>query len=212
MLAPMRLHALFSVGVFALAACGDDGGSTPPIDSASGSDSQAGSDAAIDTPSGTFTLTSTAYAEGGVIPLAHVCAGQDGMNQSPPLAWTNPPAGTMSFAIVFTDIFDPQQPFIHSVIYDIPATATNVPGNISRVYAPPDVAGAHQTNAYDGQRGYAGPCPGEMHTYEQAIYALPTATLTGAMMNTNRTTATNLIKANNLGVAKLNGTHTPPPP
>lgn len=164
----------------------------------------------IDMPTGgTFTLTSTAYMDGGVIPLAHVCTNQNGMNQSPPLAWTNPPAGTMSFAIVFTDIFNQQNPFIHSVIYDIPASATSVPGNISRTYAPAEVAGAHQTNAYDGMRGYAGPCPGQMHTYEQAIYALPTATLTGATMNTNRTAATTMIMANNLGVAKLVGTHTP---
>lgn len=210
MLARMRLPPMISVALFSLVACGDDGGSTPPIDSAPGEDSQSGSDADIDGPSGTFTLTSTAYTNGGVIPLAHVCTRDGGSNQSPPLAWTNPPAGTMSFAIVFTDIFNPQQPFIHSVIYDIPATATNVPGTISRVYAPPEVAGAHQTNAYDGQRGYAGPCPGEMHTYEQAIYALPTATLTGATMATNRTAATNMIMANNLGVATLDGTHTPP--
>lgn len=117
------------------------------------------------------------------------------------------PAG---FAIVFTDVFNPQMPFVHSVIYDIPATATSVPGAISRMYAPPEVTGAHQTNAYDNQRGYAGPCPGSMHTYEQAIYALPTATLTGATMTTNRNAAATLIIQNNLGVAKLLGTHTPP--
>jgi len=210
MLARMRLPAIISVGILSLVACGDDGGSTPPIDSAPGDDSQSGSDAAIDTSSGAFTLTSTAYAEGGIIPLAQVGAGQGGMNQSPPLAWTNPPAGTMSFAIVFTDINNAQAPFIHSVIYDIPATATSVPGVISRMYAPPEVTGAHQTNAYDNQRGYAGPCPGEMHTYEQAVYALPTATLANAMMNTNRTAATTAIMGNNLGVAKLTGTHTPP--
>ncbi len=211
MLARMRLLAILSVGALSLAACGDDGGSTPPIDSAPGEDSMTEDGGAmIDMPTGgTFTLTSTAYMDGGVIPLAHVCTNQNGMNQSPPLAWTNPPAGTMSFAIVFTDIFNQQNPFIHSVIYDIPASATSVPGNISRTYAPAEVAGAHQTNAYDGMRGYAGPCPGQMHTYEQAIYALPTATLTGATMNTNRTAATTMIMANNLGVAKLVGTHTP---
>jgi Raf kinase inhibitor-like YbhB/YbcL family protein len=209
MLAAVKAPILLAV--LSLAACGDDVGTNTgdaAIDSSTADGPEI--DAAIDAAAGLFTLTSTAYADGGVIPLAHVCAQQTGMNQSPPLAWTNPPAGTMSFAIVFTDIHDPQDPFIHSVIYDIPSTATSVPGNISRMYAPPDVAGAHQTNAYDGARGYAGPCPGEMHTYEHAIYALPTATLTGATMATNRTAATNLIKANNLGVAKLLGTHTPP--
>lgn len=211
MLARMRLPAILSVALLSLVACGDDGGSTPPVDSAPGDDSLVEDGGAmVDAPTGTFTLTSTAYTDGGVIPLAHVCTNQMGMNQSPPLAWTNPPAGTMSFAIVFTDIFNAQNPFIHSVIFDIPASATSIPGNVSRTYEPSEVPGAKQTNAYDGMRGYAGPCPGSMHTYEQAIYALPTATLTGATMGTNRMAATNLIMANNLGVAKLVGTHTPP--
>jgi Raf kinase inhibitor-like YbhB/YbcL family protein len=209
MLARMRLPAIFSVALLALTACGDDGSSMPAIDSAPGDDAQAGSDATIDTPSGAFTLTSTAYAEGGVIPLAHVCTRDGGSNLSPPLAWTNPPAGTMSFAVVFTDLFQTPD-FIHSVIYDIPSTVTELPADVEKVYAPTDVPGAHQTNAYNGMRGYAGPCPGEMHTYEMALYALPTATLTGATMNTNRTQATTAIMANNLGVTKLNGTHTPP--
>lgn len=201
----MRLSSVVFVVAVYLPACGDDGSST--ADAATEDAMIDGPD--IDAAPPMLTLTSTAYANNTTIPLLHVCNARGGSNQSPPLAWGDVPAGTMSFAIVFTDLSTPQ-PFTHSVIYDIPATATDVPGNISRVYAPAEVTGAHQTNAYDGMRGYAGPCPGEMHTYEQAIYALPTATLTGATMTTNRTAATNLIKANNLGVAKLLGTHTPP--
>lgn len=194
-----------------LVGCGDDGGSDLPADASI--DSPGGSsDAATDAPPGaTMTLTSTAYAEGGVIPLAHVCASQNGMNRSPPLAWTNPPAGTMSFAIVFTDIFNPQNPFLHSVIYDIPAMVTSLPLDVDKMYAPPDVPGAHQTLGYNGStRGYLGPCPNIKHTYELALYALPTATLPGATMTTSLADAATMIKANNLGVAKLTGTHTPP--
>lgn len=210
MLAGMRLLAVVSVALLS-AACGDDGGQAPTIDAAPADDAQVGMDADIDAPSsGTFTLTSSAYAEGGIIPLAHVCARDGGQNQSPPLAWTNPPAGTMSFAIVFTDITNPQNLFVHSVIYDIAATTTNLPQNISRMYAPPEVTGAHQTAGYDGPRGYAGPCPNSMHTYEQAIFALPTTTLPGATMATTRNQAVSLITQSNLGVAKLLGTHTPP--
>lgn len=209
MLARMRLLAISSVALLALAACGDDGGSTPPIDGAPNEDSQSGTDAAIDAAAGTFTLTSTAYAEGGVIPLAHVCMQQNGMDQSPPLAWTNPPAGTMSFAIVFID--KSFNDYIHSIIYDIPASVTALPQDVDKMYSPPDVPGAHQTTAFDNStRGYRGPCPPDMHTYEFAIYAINATTLPGSMMSTTKMQALTAITANSLGVARLTGTHTPP--
>ncbi len=194
-----------------LVGCGDDGGSSIQADAAS-LDAPGGGDGSVDAPpSSAFALTSPTIIEGGVIPLTHVCTNQGGMNLSPMLAWTNPPAGTMSYAIVFKDIFNPQSPFLHSVIYDIPSSATGLPADVDKVYAPPDVAGAHQTLGYNGTtRGYLGPCPGVKHTYELAVYALPTATLTGATMNTSLANAAAMIVANNLGVAKLTGTHTPP--
>lgn len=202
--------ALF-VGVLALAACGDDGGSPGTADAGNDSPgSDASTDAAIDAPGAAFTLTSPTITEGGAIPLTHVCAQRGGMNLSPQLVWTNPPAGTMSFALVFTDIFDPSQPFIHSVIYDIPATFTGLPADVDKVYAPPDVPGAHQTIGYiAGARGYLGPCPGVMHTYEFALYALSTATLPGATMGTTRSQALTAILANDLAITKLTGTFTP---
>ncbi|MFN0249184.1 MAG: YbhB/YbcL family Raf kinase inhibitor-like protein [Kofleriaceae bacterium] len=165
---------------------------------------------ALDAPARTFTLTSPTISNGGVIPLTHVCMSQGGMNLSPALDWTDPPAGTMSFAVVFTDIFNSAQPFLHSVIYDIPATNTGLPADVEKVYAPTDVPGAHQTLGYNNAtRGYLGPCPNVMHTYEFAVYALPTASLPGATMSTTLASASTMIKANNLGVATLTGTHTP---
>lgn len=211
MFAPMRAPAI-SCLLFVLVACGDDGGSSA-IDAQPGADAtiDSATDASIDAAPAAFTLTSPTITAGGVIPLTHVCTNQGGMNLSPALAWTDPPAGTMSFAVVFTDIFNVAQPFAHSAIYDIPATATGLPADVDKVYAPPDVPGAHQTLGYNGTtRGYLGPCPNAMHTYEFAVYALPTATLTGAMMSTGLANAISMIKANNLGVAKLTGTHTPP--
>jgi Raf kinase inhibitor-like YbhB/YbcL family protein len=211
MLAGMRLLTFSPVALLALFACGDDGGSAP-IDSAPGDDSQSGSDGgpAIDAAPTTFTLTSPTITNGGVIPLTHVCTNQGGQDLSPELVWINPPAGTMSFAVIFTDINSTTNPFIHSVIYDIPMSRTGLPADVDKVYAPPDVPDAHQVASFNGVRGYAGPCPGEMHTYEFALYALPTATLVGATMATNRPQAVTLITGNNLGVAKLTGTHTPP--
>jgi Raf kinase inhibitor-like YbhB/YbcL family protein len=208
----MRRSLLVSlVGV--LGACGDDGGSSGGTDAGTdGSGVDASTiDGAIDAPpGGTFALTSPTITEGGVIPRTHACAQASGMNTSPQLAWTNAPVGTMSFAIVFTDIFNPAQPFVHSVIYDIPATLAGLPADVDKDYAPADVPGAHQTRGYNNTTfGYLGPCPNATHTYEFALYALPVATLPGATNATTRAAAVTAITANDLAVARLTGTFTP---
>ena len=207
MLARMRLPTLsFVAATLALAACGDDGGSTP-VDSGGSIDVATQDAAAIDAPpTGTFTLTSTAYADGTTIPPAQACAQRGGMNLSPPLVWSNAPTGTMSFAIVFTDLTNG---LVHSAIYDIPASVTMLPGDVDKVYAPPDVPGAHHPAAYNNARGYAGPCPGSAHMYQHKIYALATATPPNTTM---ATTAEDLVPnlATNLGTATLTGTFTPP--
>ena len=190
-----------------LVGCGDDGGSGITADAAA-ADSPGGSDGSVDAPPGaTMTITSTAYANGGAIPPAQACISKGGMNLSPPLAIANPPAGTMSFAIVFTDITP--QPLVHSALYDIPVATTTITGDVDKVYAPPDVPGAHQTNSYAGTRGYAGPCPGNAHMYQFKVYALSTPTVTGATMSTTKDQLVPLL-ATNLGTATLTGTFTPP--
>lgn len=195
------------VCVLALAACGDDGGSPGTGDA--GIDSaviDSAVDAAIDARPGVFSLTSPTIAMGMPIPLVHTC---DGANTSPALAWTNPPAGTMSFAIIFTD---KTNGLIHSVIYDIPATLTGLPADVDKVYAPPDVLGAHQTTAYPQQnppRGYLGPCPpaaDAAHTYEFMLYAINAPLLPTAVMNTTRAEARTAILANDIGMVALTGT------
>ena len=120
--------------------------------------------------------------EGGAIATVNTC---DGANTSPALAWRNAPAGTMSFAVVLTD---KTNGLVHSVIYDIPSTATGLPANVEKTYAPANVPGAHQTAAYNGNRGYAGPCPpaGTPHTYEFAVHALNAAALPGERLTSAR--------------------------
>lgn len=186
---------------------GDDDGPLGPLlpDAATGGTA----DAAIDSPpqTGTFTLTSPTITEGGVIPPAHVCATRGGMNLSPALMFANVPAGTMSFAVTLTDL---SNGLVHSAIYDIPGTVTGLPADVDKVYAPPDVAGAHQTNAYNNMRGWAGPCPSTMHTYQLKVYALSTATLPNATMNTTKDQVVTTASANDLGAATLTATFTPP--
>jgi Raf kinase inhibitor-like YbhB/YbcL family protein len=167
-----------------------------------------GVNSGIDTPPTEMAITSTALAEGGAFPEVHTC-GPDGMaaNTSPPLAWVGPPAGTQSFAVVLTDR---TVGLIHSVIYDIPGAATGLPADVDKVFAPPDVAGAHQTVTLGGVAfGYAGPCPppgAAAHTYRFELFALDVASL-GADMTTTQSQARTLILAHDLASVELTGTY-----
>jgi len=178
------------------------------VDAPAAADARVAVDAVslVDAPSTGFTLTSPAYAEGGVIPRTHVCTMQGGMNASPPLAWSGAPAGTMSYAIFFTDA---TTNFRHSAIYDIPATLTELTADVDRTTMPSDVPGARQPRGYPGTPGYAGPCPGAMHRYRFTIYAINTANLPGLTAGSSLVAVESAMIANSLGSATLTGTHTP---
>lgn len=199
----------FVIGTtLALAACGGGGGDdegddtgddAPEVDAPPGAADAPEADADSDD----FALTSPAFAEGGVIPDENACVGS---NVSPELAWTGGPAA-QSYAIVFTDL---DNGLIHSVIYDIPSSATGLPAEVDNAYAPADVPGAHQPLAYDNDtRGYLGPCPGTTHTYEFELFALDVATLPGASEGTTRAQAATLINEHDLASTTLSGTFTP---
>lgn len=214
----MRFTAVCAALIVVLGACGgdDDGGTETDaaIDAADvdgpdldGPDVDAPDvDAAIDAPPGVFTLTSTVITEGGVIPDMYSC---QGTNVSPPLAWTGGPAAP-GYAMVFTDITNTQNPFLHSIIWDIPGNVTSLPENIQKVAEPPVPAGSKQPIGYDGAtRGYLGPCPGSMHRYEFALYAVDEYPLTGVTLQSNRTQVRTAILAHDTAVARLTATFTP---
>jgi Raf kinase inhibitor-like YbhB/YbcL family protein len=102
----------------------------------------------------------------------------DGRNISPPLTWSNLPAATKQIAVVCED-FDAGNPppWVHWIIYNIPATATGLPANLPidpAVPMPRELAGAVQ--GYNGWRRamYRGPAPpaGKPHRYHFVVYAL----------------------------------------
>jgi Raf kinase inhibitor-like YbhB/YbcL family protein len=105
----------------------------------------------------------------------------DGPNVSPPLTWTNVPAGTREFA-VFCEDFDAGNPppFVHWVIYKIPGTARGLPANIpidSNVSMPAEVGSAIQGLNGFKRAMYRGPAPppGKPHNYHFVVYALDAA-------------------------------------
>lgn len=211
----MKLYGVCVVAIALCAGCGGDD-DEPAADAAATTDGASGSIDSGDTPDATnggpdaqvgpFALTSTAYANGGVIPLAHVCPRDSGSNISPQLAWTNPPPGTMSFAIVFEDV---STNFLHSAIWDIPANRSDLPEDVDKDYEPADVPGAKQPNSYLGVRGYAGPCPDSVHTYEHQLHAIGVATLPNLDENSTRQTVTSAIRGASIGSVVLSGTYDP---
>ena len=122
-----------------------------------------------------FVLTSSAFKDG--TPLAKKNAGNNkanpncvGENISPPLAWSNPPTGTKSFALIMVD---PEgrggTGVIHWVAYGIPTSVTGfAEGEVSK-----------PSDKYVGGKGtagvghYMGPCtpPGAPHHYTFTLIA-----------------------------------------
>ena len=77
----------------------------------------------------TLSLTSPAFAEDGEIPARYTLRGQ---HVSPRLAWSEPPGGTKSLALIVDDpdAPDPKAPkmtWVHWVLYNLPPTASQLP-------------------------------------------------------------------------------------
>jgi len=196
---------------FLLFACGGDDDDDDDVvlpDAAAGAiDSAPGTfDAADDTPDaapGAFALTSTAYSEGGAIPIKHSC---DGDNVSPALTWTGGP-GAAGYGIVFTDNTNG---LIHSVIWDIPGSVMSLPEDVEKVAQPSTPAGSKQTRAWNGSTiGYEGPCPGTPHTYEFIIYSYDTYPLPGVILTSSRSQVETALQGAMTDSASLSATYTP---
>lgn len=116
-----------------------------------------------------FELTSTAFGEGRPIPDRYSAEGE---NLSPPLKWTDPPAGTHSLALICEDPDAPRGTFTHWVIYNIPAVSRELSEGIpSQSILPNGTIQGHN----DAHRvGYMGPKPppGKPHHYFFRLFAL----------------------------------------
>jgi Raf kinase inhibitor-like YbhB/YbcL family protein len=119
-----------------------------------------------------FTLTSTAFADGAEIPVKYSCNGQ---NISPALDWSGSPAGTASFALIMDDL---DAVYTHWVIFNLPPDIQGLPEAVPKDEELAD--GALQGKTGSGgvgyPTGYFGPCPpkGPPHHYRFTLYALDT--------------------------------------
>jgi|SRR5450759_3321113 Raf kinase inhibitor-like YbhB/YbcL family protein len=119
-----------------------------------------------------LSIKSDAFAPGGAIPSRYTCEGED---LSPPLAWSNVPAGTKSLALIVEDpdAPDPEAPkttWVHWILYNLPPSATSLAEDATRLGLPPGaLAGRNDW----GRTGYGGPCPPiGRHRYFHRLFAL----------------------------------------
>jgi Raf kinase inhibitor-like YbhB/YbcL family protein len=149
---------------------------------------------------GEFTLTSTTFTDGGMLPMANRCESLFGAGgPSPALMWSNPPAGTMSFALTMTDN---SNDFAHWTIFDIPASTTMLPANVP----PGDTAAGGKQSANSAPLagpGYFGPCGDTENPYEFTLYAIDVAMLPDVTSESERADVQAAIDAHDLGSVSI---------
>jgi Raf kinase inhibitor-like YbhB/YbcL family protein len=149
-----------------------------------------------------FTLSSAAFKTGGEIPRQHTC---DGADLSPALAWSGAPAGTRCFVLIVDDPDAPVGTWVHWVLYDLPATVTELPQGVPKDERLP--SGAQQGMNDFRKVGYDGPCPppGKPHRYFFKLYGLDGPTQLKA--RATKDAVLRAIEGHVLGQAELMGTY-----
>ena len=130
----------------------------------------------------TISVTSSAFDHHGMVPEANSAYGD---NVSIDLSWADLPEDTQQLALICDDpivveIGMMEQPFVHWVMYNIPASASGLPAGLpsDATLEMDGLEGA--VNGLNGLRrpGYFGPRPpanGQLHAYHFRVYALDDA-------------------------------------
>lgn len=122
-----------------------------------------------------LTLVTTAWPDGGMIPLRYSQAGPE---ISPALQWSAAPAGTASFVLIFHDADamaanNSTDDFLQWMLWNIPGTAAALPQGIPDSFELPN--GTRQISATGSRyRGPGASETGPMHHYMLDLYALDT--------------------------------------
>ena len=119
-----------------------------------------------------LTITSDAFSSGQSIPAKYSCIGR---NISPPLSWSEPPAGTQSFALIMDDPDAPVGTWVHWVLYNIPLAKRDLQEDLPITGKNMDPNAIYVGKNSSGNIGYDGPCPPSgTHRYIFKLYALDT--------------------------------------
>ena len=126
-------------------------------------------------------LSTTAFPDGGQIPVRFSQAAPGvapGEGTSPPLTWTNTPAGTVSFVLHMHDMEVARnkttEDQVHWLVWNIPGTATGLPEGVLRGSTLADRS--RQISATGPMyRGPGAGATGPLHHYVFELYALDAA-------------------------------------
>jgi len=156
-----------------------------------------------------MTIQSSAFQNGASIPKKHT---GDGVDVSPPLAWSGVPAGTREFALICDDPDAPTpQPWVHWVIYHIPPEATGLPEGVptaTRIEQPVHALQGRNSWSSGGTTGFRGPAPPPghgIHHYHFRLYALDSPL--GLNAGIDKPTLLSAMQGHILAEAELVGTY-----
>lgn len=121
-----------------------------------------------------MTLGTTAWPDGGAIPLKYTQAGEE---MSPPLSWSGAPEGIVSFALVVHDIDavigNGGDDLLHWMLWNVPPTVNSIHEHAPSMSELPD--GTRQISATGPYyRGPGALAAGPVHHYVFDLYALDT--------------------------------------
>ncbi len=152
----------------------------------------------------TFQLLSTSFDPGQEIPQTYTC---DGANYAPALSWQGIPEGTQSFALIMDDPDAPVGIWDHWLLFNIPASRTQLSEGLKSVKDLPD--GIQWGLTSSGKGDYSGPCPPDKrHRYFFKLYALDT--LLNLDNGVDKKTLEKEIEKHKLDEAVLMGTYDRP--
>lgn len=124
-------------------------------------------------------LTSTAFAEGAMIPTRFTCAAGP-TAPSPALQWTDVPDGTVAFALIAHDL-EPRPrggyaDILHWMIWNIPGSSMGLSEGVPASAELPDGTRQLLSERQGNTVGWRGPCPPEgvpvPHHYVFDLFAL----------------------------------------
>jgi Raf kinase inhibitor-like YbhB/YbcL family protein len=119
-----------------------------------------------------MTLTSSAWSDGGQIPVKYTQAGEE---VSPPLTWSRVPEGVVSFVLIAHDldtaVGNGTDDLLHWLLWNIPGNTTSLPEHVPMAAQLPD--GTRQISATGpNYRGPAAPATGPAHHYAFELFAV----------------------------------------
>ena len=153
------------------------GGCTPPENSGDAPPPSTGAKATPATSTAPtkgvakLQVSSTAFGDGEGIAVKYTGNGAD---ESPPLKWSKPPAGTQEIAITCEDPDAPGGTFTHWIIWGIAPKTLSIPEGLPGTETIPTLLGAKQGKNDFDRIGWNGPKPppGTEHHYVFVVYAL----------------------------------------